>query len=49
MENALKSNWSEDAVSNIVVNPSNMIADIHGSSEYRANLVSVMARRAVAG
>ena len=49
MENALKSNWSEDAVRNIAVNASDMTADIHGSSEYRANLVSVMARRAVAG
>ena len=45
----LKSNWSEDAVRNIAVNASDMTADIHGSSKYRANLVSVMARRAVAG
>ena len=48
MESALQSNWSEDAIRSISVNPSDMTADIHGSSEYRANLVSVMARRAVA-
>ena len=49
MEEALRSNWSEDAIRDIAVNSGDMTSDIHGSSEYRANLVSVMARRAVAG
>lgn len=49
MESALSSNWSENSLSSVSVNPDKMLSDIHGSSEYRANLVSVMARRAVAG
>lgn len=48
MESALSSNWSEDALAGASVDPSNLISDLHGSAEYRANLVSVMARRAVA-
>jgi CO/xanthine dehydrogenase FAD-binding subunit len=48
MEAALKANWSPDAVASQSVDASQMMADIHGSSEYRANLVKVMAKRAVA-
>jgi CO/xanthine dehydrogenase FAD-binding subunit len=48
MEAALSSNWSPDAVAGESVNPADMMSDIHGSSEYRANLVKVMAKRAVA-
>ena len=47
MENAL-SNWSSDALDGISTDAGNMLADIHGSAEYRAHLVSVMAKRAVA-
>ncbi|MBV9045836.1 MAG: carbon monoxide dehydrogenase, partial [Alphaproteobacteria bacterium] len=32
----------------IAVDASNLNSDIHGSAEYRANLVTVMAKRAVA-
>ena len=48
MEAALSANWSADAVAGQSVDPGDMIADLHGSAEYRANLVSVMAKRAVA-
>ncbi|MDB5526565.1 MAG: xdhA [Rhizobium sp.] len=48
MEQALAANWSPDAVASQHVDPSAMLSDIHGSSDYRANLVKVMAKRAVA-
>jgi carbon-monoxide dehydrogenase medium subunit len=48
MEAALSSNWSPDAVASIKLDPSAMNGDIHGSAEYRAHLVTVMAKRAVA-
>jgi CO/xanthine dehydrogenase FAD-binding subunit len=48
MEAALTANWSSDAISSQSVDASQMMSDIHGSSEYRANLVKVMAKRAVA-
>jgi len=47
MESALASNWSADAVTGIAASPDDMLADIHGSAEYRAHLVSVLAGRAV--
>lgn len=47
MEAALKAQWSPDAVASQPVDPADMLSDIHGSSEYRANLVRVMAKRAV--
>lgn len=48
MEQALASNWSADAVAGIKVDAGGLLSDIHGSAEYRANLVTVMAKRAVA-
>lgn len=47
MEAALKADWSPEAVAAQSVDASQMMSDIHGSSEYRANLVKVMAKRAV--
>jgi CO/xanthine dehydrogenase FAD-binding subunit len=48
MESALAANWSGDAVANASVNEGDMLSDIHGDAAYRANLVKVMAKRAVA-
>lgn len=48
MEAALGRNWSADAVAGIKQDADGLNADIHGSAEYRAHLVGVMAKRAVA-
>ncbi|MGH6939224.1 FAD binding domain-containing protein [Hypericibacter sp.] len=48
MEKALAGNFSPDAVKSIKIASGNLNSDMHGSAEYRANLVSVMAARAVA-
>jgi len=47
-EAALSANLSADALNGLSVEAGAMLSDIHGSGPYRANLVSVMARRAVA-
>jgi aerobic carbon-monoxide dehydrogenase medium subunit len=47
IEAALKANWSAAALDAIKIPPSGLLADIHGSADYRANLVKVMAQRAV--
>lgn len=47
MEAALSANWSADAVAAIKQDADGMNSDIHGSAEYRAHLVTVMAKRAV--
>ncbi|MBR0711776.1 FAD binding domain-containing protein [Bradyrhizobium liaoningense] len=48
IEAALKANWSPSALDSISIPASGLLADIHGTAEYRANLVKVMAQRAVA-
>jgi len=48
MEAALQSNWSADAVKDIKTSADGLNGDIHASPEYRAHLIGVMARRAVA-
>jgi carbon-monoxide dehydrogenase medium subunit len=48
MEAALTKSFASDAVANIKVSPSGLNGDIHASPEYRAHLVTVMAKRAVA-
>jgi carbon-monoxide dehydrogenase medium subunit len=48
MEKALAGNFSADAIKGIKVAATNLNSDMHGSAEYRAHLVSVMAGRAVA-
>jgi aerobic carbon-monoxide dehydrogenase medium subunit len=48
MEQALSSKFSPDAVANIKTAVGDMNSDIHASAEYRAHLVGVIAKRAVA-
>ena len=47
IEAALKANWSAGALDGVKISADGMLTDIHGSSDYRANLVKVMAQRAV--
>ncbi len=49
MEQALTGNFSPDALNGISVPAGDLNADIHASAEYRAHLIGVMAKRAVAG
>lgn len=48
IEQALTANWSAAALDAVNISADGMMADIHGSAAYRANLVKVMAQRAVA-
>lgn len=48
MEKALAGGFSPDAVAAVTVPADGLNADIHASAEYRAHLVTVMAKRAVA-
>ncbi|TCN32037.1 FAD binding domain-containing protein [Sinorhizobium americanum] len=48
LEAALSANWSPDAVANVAVDASDLLTDLHASAAYRANLVKVMTKRAVA-
>ncbi len=47
-EAALEKNFSPDAIANVAMSPDGLLSDIHCTNEYRAHLVGVMARRAVA-
>jgi carbon-monoxide dehydrogenase medium subunit len=47
IEAALKANWSAGALDSIKISADGLLTDIHGSSAYRANLIKVMAQRAV--
>jgi carbon-monoxide dehydrogenase medium subunit len=47
IEQALKANWSAAALDSITISPNGLMEDIHGSAPYRANLIKVMAQRAV--
>ncbi len=47
-EEALNATFSADALDGLSVSADGMIADLHGSAEYRANLVKVLTQRAVA-
>lgn len=48
MEAALAADFSENALQGISVPAEGLSSDLHGSADYRAHLVGVMARRAVA-
>ncbi len=48
MEDALAGDFSPSALKGLAVSADDMNTDMHGSAEYRAHIVSVMAKRAVA-
>jgi carbon-monoxide dehydrogenase medium subunit len=48
MEDALSRSFTPEAVAGVKVDASQLSGDLHGSAEYRANLVRVMTQRAVA-
>ena len=47
IEAALKANWSAGAIDSVQIPSAGLLSDIHGSADYRANLIKVMAQRAV--
>jgi carbon-monoxide dehydrogenase medium subunit len=47
MEKALSAKFAPDAVAGIKVKPDGLNNDLHASPEYRAHLITVMAKRAV--
>jgi aerobic carbon-monoxide dehydrogenase medium subunit len=47
MEKALSSKFAPESVANIKVKPDGLNNDLHASPEYRAHLITVMAKRAV--
>ncbi|MDR6265382.1 xanthine dehydrogenase family protein subunit M [Roseobacter sp. N2S] len=47
LETALGADWSAAATEGVTTDAGDMLADIHGSAEYRAHLVAVIAGRAV--
>jgi carbon-monoxide dehydrogenase medium subunit len=47
-EAALSADFSPAALEGLSVSPEGMIADLHGTAEYRAHLIKVMTKRAVA-
>jgi carbon-monoxide dehydrogenase medium subunit len=47
MEKALAAKFAPDAVANVKVKPDGLNNDLHASPEYRAHLITVMAKRAV--
>ena len=47
MEAALATKFAPDSVANIKVPATGLNSDIHASAEYRAHLITIMAKRAV--
>ncbi|MBC8298033.1 MAG: FAD binding domain-containing protein, partial [Pelagibacterales bacterium] len=47
LANVLSKNFSPSAIENVKISSSGMNSDIHASSEYRANMVKVFAKKAV--
>ena len=47
-EAALAKGWSAQALNGLATDSNGMMSDIHADAVYRAHLVGVMARRAVA-
>ena len=49
MESSLLNDWSKSSVEEVKLSPEGIMSDIHGNSEYRANLANIMAIRAFEG
>jgi aerobic carbon-monoxide dehydrogenase medium subunit len=49
LEDKLKASWDAASCAGTYVSPSDMTTDLHGTGEYRAALIPVLAGRAVAG
>ncbi len=47
MEHALTRRWAADSIDGIKQSPAGLIDDLHGSPDYRAHLVAILAKRAV--
>ena len=47
LEAALANGWSADALSAVEIAADGLLSDIHGDAAYRANLIKVMAKKAV--
>jgi carbon-monoxide dehydrogenase medium subunit len=47
IEAALKANWSAGALDSVTISADGLLSDLHGTADYRANLIKVMAQRAV--
>ena len=47
LEDALTNNFSPSAIDNVNISSKGFNADIHASAEYRANLIVVLAKKAV--
>jgi carbon-monoxide dehydrogenase medium subunit len=48
MEAALGKSWSAQSLAGVATSTADMMSDLHGDAEYRAHLVGVLAKRAVA-
>jgi len=48
IEAALKASWAAGALDSVRISADGLMSDLQGSSDYRANLIKVMAQRAVA-
>lgn len=48
LEAALSADWSASAVDAVDVSTDGLMSDLHGTAAYRANLIKVMAKRALA-
>ena len=49
IEDVLRRDFSPTAIEDVVISTNGLNSDIHGSAEYRAHLITELAKRAVAG
>ncbi len=47
MEKALTAKFAPESVAGLKIKPDGLNSDLHASAEYRAHLITVMAKRAV--